>query len=55
MEIKFTILVKGSDGNEQNIAYTTSKEYTKKMLNILLDGIDPNNLNDIVIHPTTEK
>jgi len=55
MEIKFTVLVKDADGKEQNIAYTTSKEYAKKLINVLLAGIDPNNLNDIVIHPMIEK
>lgn len=55
MEIKFSILTQDQDGSQQNIAYTTSKEYAKKLINVLLAGIDPNNLNDIVIRPVIEK
>lgn len=55
MEIKFSILTQDQDGSQQNIAYTAQKEYAKKLINVLLAGIDPNNLNDIVIHPVIEK
>lgn len=54
MEIKFSILTQDQDGSQQNIAYTAQKEYAKKLINVLLAGIDPNNLNDIVIHPVIE-
>lgn len=55
MEIKFNVLVQDQEGKQQNIACTTSPEYMKKLLNVLLAGIDPNHLNDIVIHPVIEK
>lgn len=55
MEIKFTILTQDQDGNQSVIAYAASKEYAKKLINVLMAGIDPNNLNDFVIRPVIEK
>ena len=55
MEIKFTTLIQDPDGNKKTVAFESSETYMKKLLNVLLAGTDPNNLNDIVIHPVIKK
>lgn len=56
MEIKFSILTQDQEtGTQQNIGFEFSQDYVKRMLNVLLVSIDPNNLSDIVIHPVIKK
>ncbi len=56
MEIKFSILTQDQEtGNKQNIGFEFTQDYVKRMLNVLLVSIDPNNLSDIVIHPVIKK
>lgn len=56
MEIKYTILTQNQETREQqNIGFEYTQDYVKRMLNVLLASIDPNNISDIVIHPVIKK
>ena len=55
MEIKYTILTQDAEGNQHNVGFDTDAETTKKLINILIKGMDPNALADIVIHAEIRK
>lgn len=55
MEIKFTILTKDETGKEHNVGFEASEDSAKKLVNVLIKGINPNHIEDIVIHPEIVK
>lgn len=55
MKIKFTIVTQDAEHNQHNIGFNTNETTTMKLIKVLLAGIDPNNLTEIVIKPSIEK
>ena len=55
MEIKYTIMLHDEEGTIKTLACEMPETYMKKLLNVLLAGADPNNINDIVIRPVIKK
>lgn len=55
MKIKFTIVTQDAEHNQHNIGFNTDEATTQKLVRILIAGINPNNLTDIVIKPVIEK
>ena len=55
MKVKFSIVTQDKEHNQHNIGYNANETTTLKLLKVLLAGIDPNNLTDIVIKPVIDK
>lgn len=55
MEIKYTVVTQDAEGKKHNVGYDSDKDTITKLINILLTGLDPNNLVDITIHPEIRK
>ena len=55
MEIKYQILTQDEKGILHNVGNETSEKATKTLISLLMSGIDPNELVDIVIHLIIKK
>ena len=55
MKVKFSIVTQDKEHNQHNIGFNTNEATTLKLLKVLLAGIDPNNLTDIVVKPVIDK
>lgn len=55
MEIKFQILTQDADGIQHNVGSETTEKAAKQLIGILMAGIEPNELVEIVIRPMIKK
>ena len=55
MEIKYSVLTQDHEHNVHNVGSDMTASEAQKLVNILIQGEDPNRLADIVISPTIRK